>query len=126
MATQSCLVLNIRHLVLIVCLFKGVLVIILLGLMRPLVPTFVMIVAVSRTITIIIVAIVVAVASAILLWVALGLRLPLVIVLSLLVVFTVTRAVFSHTLTCSLHLAIDAIILHIITTTMLLILLVNI
>ena len=54
---------------------------------------------------------------------------PLVIILSLLVVFTVTRAVFSHTLACAFRLAIaviDAIILHVVTATILLILLVNI
>ena len=100
--------------------------------MGPLVPTFVLIVAVSRTITIIIVAIirsVVAVSSAILLRVVLGLRVPMVIVLSLLAAFTVTRTVFSHPLACAFHLAIaviDAIVLHIVSATILLILLVNI
>ena len=50
-------------------------------------------------------------------------------ILCLLVVFTVTRAVFSHALACAFRLAIaviDAIILHIVTATILLILLVNI
>ena len=100
---------------------------VLLRLLRLLVPTLVLMVAILRAITII--GSVVAVASVILLWVALGVRLLLVIILSLLVVFTVTRAVFSHTLACAFRLAIaviDAIILHIVTATILLILLVNI
>lgn len=53
----------------------------------------------------------------------------LVIILSLLVVFTVTSTVFSRTLACAFHLAIaviDAIILHIVTATILLVLLVEI
>ena len=53
----------------------------------------------------------------------------MVIILSLLVVFTVTSTVFSRTLACAFHLAIaviDAIILHIVTATILLVLLVEI
>ena len=46
MATQSCLVLYIRHLILVVSLFKRVLVLVLLRLLRLLVPTLVLIVAI--------------------------------------------------------------------------------
>ena len=125
-ATQRCLVLNIRHLILIVGLFEGVLVLVLLGLLRLLVATLVLIVAVPRAIAI--VSPVVAVASAIL-RVALGVGLPLVIVLSLLAVFAVTSTVFSHTLARGFALGVavvDAIILHIVTATVRLILVLNI
>ena len=53
----------------------------------------------------------------------------MVIILSLLVVFTVTSTVFSRTLACAFHLTtvvINAIILHIVTATILLVLLVEI
>ena len=54
---------------------------------------------------------------------------PLVIILSLLVVFTVTSTVFSHTLARGFALGVagvDAIILHIVTATVRLILVLNI
>ena len=64
-ATKCCLVLNICHLILVVCLFKGVLILVLLRLLRLLVATLVLKVAFLRTITII--GSVVAIASNVLL-----------------------------------------------------------
>ena len=121
-ATKCCLVLDICHLILVVCLFKGVLILVLLRLLRLLVVLLVLKVAFLRTITI--VGSVVAIASTVLLWEALGVGLLLVIILSLLVVFTVTSTVFSRTLACAFRLTtvvINAIILHIVTATILLV-----
>ena len=132
-ATQGCLVLDVRHLVLIVSLFERVLFLILLLGLRPLIPTFVLIIAVPRAIAIIIigdgptttiVGSVVAAGSAVLLWVALGLGVPLVIVVSLLTILAVTRTVFSHTLAPSavafrLAIVVDAAItVQVVTVTM--------